>query len=36
MMNIIVALNLILSTILIILVIFGGSNGNDASRKGLR
>lgn len=36
MMNLTVALNLILSTILIMLVIFGGSNGNDAGGKGLR
>ena len=35
-MNIIIALNLILSTILIMVVIFGGSNGNDAGGKGLR
>lgn len=36
MMNIIVALNLILITMLIMVVIFGGSNGNDAGGKGLR
>lgn len=36
MINLTVALNLILSTILIILVIFGGSNGNDAGGKRLR
>lgn len=35
-MNIIVALNLILITILITILFFGGSNGNDAGGKRLR